>query len=423
MYLYIKDHVCALMMKILPLFKALSVAILLSALLLIVYSWNRDTPGRQVREGSSLYQLSWGHLGHLRSHVFHSTHSTVTSVEESTPPKKETQRKANKENATVLHYSRKKAQVSPPQLTDAQALLNSTKYSKPHIHDSLSTEVLGRIRVFLFFVGHARSGHRIIGSLLDAHPRIFISHEFNLFNQFSVIDKSQNLTWKENLHNLIYGKNTDLRQSRSDLKVDGLWQGKFIEVIGYKNGDTTARAYYEDSKIFLRNYQKLKSEVSVPLRIIHTLRNPFDIVSTSVVINSVNKARFKELKRVFASNSSHTGVERRYTIHNKPLVYGHINMFFKRIDAVMKLIKMFGRENVLDVHNYDLVSNPRATLSKILNFLGVAATDHYLDTCAAKVKSPSRSRNMVVWTPELILEMEDRMFNFEVFDRYSFIDD
>jgi hypothetical protein len=416
------------MMKILPLFKALTVATLLSTLLLIVYSWNRDTSGRQVREGSSLYQQSWGHLGHLRSHVFYSTHSTVTSVEESTPPKEKTRRKAkNKENVTVLHYSRKKAQVSPPQLTDAQALLNSTKYSKPHIHDSLSPEILGRIRVFLFFVGHARSGHRIIGSLLDAHPRIFISHEFNLFNQFSVIDKSQNLTWKENLYNLIYGKSTDLRQSRSDLKVDGSWQGKFnryIEVIGDKNGETTTRAYYQDSKIFLRNYQKLKSEVSVPLRIIHTVRNPFDIVSTSVVINNVNETRFKELKRVFVSN---TDVERRHTINkfkNTSKVHGHINVFFKRIDAVMKLIKIFGRENVLDVHYCDLVSNPRATLSKILNFLGVAATHHYIDTCAAKVfESPSRSRNMVVWTPELISEMEDRMFYFEVFDRYSFIDD
>jgi hypothetical protein len=358
------------------------------------------------------------------------------------PPIVRSARKKKKtKNVTDPHYNKKEIRRPLPQLQSKKQVyynpLNSQKYFKPNVQHSLSPIVISKIKQFVFFVGYARSGHSIIGTLLDAHPHIIISNEFNLFDQFSVLDEAPLSTWKENLFNLIYRRSRkDLKWSRSeqrkgyDLKVDGLWQGKFnhyIEVIGDKSGDITTRAYNEDSETFLRNYWKLKSEVSVPLRIIHTVRNPFDIVSTSVVINSVNRTRFKELKRIFVPNSSHTDVERRYTINkfnNTSKVHGHVNIFFKRIDAVTKLIDIFGRENVLDVHNCDLVSNPRATLSKILNFLGVAATHHYMDACAAKVfKSPSRSRNMVVWTPEQISEMEDRMSDYQVLDRYSFTSD
>ena len=83
----------------------------------------------------------------------------------------------------------------------------------------------------------------------------------------------------------------------------------------------------------------------------------------------------------------------------------------------MKLIEIFGRENVLDVHNCDLVADPRGSLSKIFEFLGERV-------CAEKVfKSVARSRNMVVWTPAQIEEVEARMKGYEVLDRYSFVSD
>ena len=35
------------------------------------------------------------------------------------------------------------------------------------------------VQRFCFFIGHARSGHSIIGSLLNAHPEVVISHELD----------------------------------------------------------------------------------------------------------------------------------------------------------------------------------------------------------------------------------------------------
>ena len=38
---------------------------------------------------------------------------------------------------------------------------------------------LGQLRSFCLFIGYPRSGHSLLGSLLDAHPDIAIAHEVN----------------------------------------------------------------------------------------------------------------------------------------------------------------------------------------------------------------------------------------------------
>ena len=45
----------------------------------------------------------------------------------------------------------------------------------------LPSEVINGIKKFVFFVGYAcaRSGHSIVGSLMDAHPHVVIAHEFS----------------------------------------------------------------------------------------------------------------------------------------------------------------------------------------------------------------------------------------------------
>ena len=44
----------------------------------------------------------------------------------------------------------------------------------------LSQAVIDGVEKFVLFVGYRRSGHSIIGSMMDAHPNMVISHEFNI---------------------------------------------------------------------------------------------------------------------------------------------------------------------------------------------------------------------------------------------------
>ena len=60
---------------------------------------------------------------------------------------------------------------------------NAIKIEMP---DQLPQSVIDHIKIFVFFVGHERSGHYIVASLMDSHPHMVVSHEYDLFMKLSL---------------------------------------------------------------------------------------------------------------------------------------------------------------------------------------------------------------------------------------------
>ena len=292
---------------------------------------------------------------------------------------------------------------------------------------NLSPQVINGVKNFVFFVGYERSGHSIIGALLDAHPHVVIAYEFYLFSRFQSLNRVPDKSWKRNLFDLLYKKSMadakdELAQSYKGytLEVKELWQGKFdeyIEVMGDKCGGRTSMEYLRDKNAVKRNYKKLKESLSMPMRIFHAVRNPFDIIST-LVYYAVAPVQYKQIKL-----TSSSAVQKLRASRN--MMTKKIDWFFQEVGAVVEMIdEVFGRENVLEVHNWDLVSNPRKILSRIFQFIEVDTSEQFLDACAAKVfKSVSRSRDTIEWSPELVKEVEEKMRKYEMFNRYSFNSD
>ena len=296
-------------------------------------------------------------------------------------------------------------------------------------------KITKKVKKFVLFVGYTRSGHSIIGTLMDAHPHVVISNEFNLFTKFKELNKVSYKTWKYNLFDMIYKKSAyDVWHSRGNprkgylLTVRGLWQGKFNEyvtAIGDKSGDVTTRAYAENRTEFLSNYKLLKKRLKIPIRIIHAVRNPYDMIATSAVIWNSGLEKFRKLKHTYSSNTTKGKGSSVRKFNNPGIVNSSINHVFDMFATAKELIeKVFGRKNVLDVHNCDLVADPKGTISRIFEFIGVATTSHYLDVCAGKVfRNVSRSRHTVVWSEEQKKQVEKKMREYRVLDRYSFTSD
>ena len=99
-----------------------------------------------------------------------------------------------------------------------------------------------------------------------------------------------------------------------------------------------------------------------------------------------------------------------------------INEHLNHFGAVAEMIEeVFGRKNVLEVHNCDLVDKPKETVSRIFKFMEVAASENFLDACARKVfKSASRSRDLVEWSPEHRERVEREIRKYQFFNRYNF---
>ena len=109
-------------------------------------------------------------------------------------------------------------------------------------NSGLSQFVIDQVKTFVFFLRFAHSGHSIVGSLMDSHPHIVVSHELNVFallSQGMISPTKQdifNAIWKNTQQTIINGiraKNV----KGYNLLVDGLYQGKhidYIDVIGDK---------------------------------------------------------------------------------------------------------------------------------------------------------------------------------------------
>ena len=88
------------------------------------------------------------------------------------------------------------------------------------------------------FVGYPRSGHTLIGSLLDAHPHIVIANELDIFQKWTEWAEAEKT--RENLLNKMYENSCIQAQGkgyRSATKVGrtysvpNQWQGKYKDYI------------------------------------------------------------------------------------------------------------------------------------------------------------------------------------------------
>ena len=291
----------------------------------------------------------------------------------------------------------------------------------------LSPALIKKVKNFVFFVGYERSGHSIVGSLMDAHPHVIIANEYFLFEELPGLDNISDSEWKGQLFEKLYKKSVlDAGGTRTSskkgytLEVKDLWQGRFddhIEVIGDKSGGRTTKEYMHDKESVQKYFKKLQDLVSIPVRVIHVVRNPFDIISTRVIYK-VFGTNYKQIRSALSSTMQ------KFLASNQ-FVSERICHFFREVRATVEMIEeVIGRENVLEVHNCDLVSNPRGTLSRIFQFIEVDTSEQFLDACATKVfESQSRSRDTIEWSPPLRSVVEIEMKKYKHFNRYSFSSD
>ena len=123
---------------------------------------------------------------------------------------------------------------------------------------------------------------------IDAHPNVIIAHEFFLFQRLS--QDHQRFINRSRLFNQLYKNsykvaNEGWHVSSNKVKgysldMEGAWQGRFtkLKVIGDKSGGKTTDIYTRNSQQFKDMYQQLSVSVKVPVKALHIIRNPFDMV-------------------------------------------------------------------------------------------------------------------------------------------------
>jgi len=145
---------------------------------------------------------------------------------------------------------------------------------------------LGQVRSFCLFIGYPRSGHSLVGSLLDAHPDIAIAHEVNVLGLVAGNDLDRRTLF----HTLLRRSEADAtrtagrRATGYSYAVPKGWQGQVrqLRVIGAKSGEKTSLRLGRDPG----ELNGLRRLVGAPVRLLHVTRNPFDCIARQAAIRS-----------------------------------------------------------------------------------------------------------------------------------------
>ena len=301
------------------------------------------------------------------------------------------------------------------------SLPNKNCIVKNNMTNELPKCVMDNIKTFVFFVGIGRSGHSIIGSLLDSHPHMVVAHESNLF--FRLAHGQLSLTkpvifndlWKNTrdsiLDNGLRAKSTNGKGYT--LFIDDLYQGRYvdyIEVIGDKKGRGTTEILDRQPDKWLHIYNTLKSHVTT-MKGIHVIRNPYDNIATLAFFefDNVTKENFGDIK-----NSNKTF---KFESH---VITDVINAYFRLQRAIQKGIRTYNLD-IIVIHNKNVILEPKNTLIKLCNFLQVTCSNEYLQICTNKIyKAESKTRHMIEWTTEQLRVIQQNIDKFSWFEGYNF---
>jgi hypothetical protein len=250
---------------------------------------------------------------------------------------------------------------------------------------------LQNLATYSFFIGYPRTGHTLIGALLDAHPDLVFAHELDVIMfQEAGFDREQiEYLLIENAR--LVGEAGRIWGPHA-YTVTGQWQGRFrtLKVLGdKKGGQTTTKIAQRPQRL-----QNLLSIFNNRIKFIHVVRNPFDTITYFY---------------------QQWGNRQGYTLEQTAKAY----FGMARANAMIR--KHVGSERAIDIWHEDLIANPRKDLTRICEFLDVDVEDSYLTACASIVwENPRRSRDAVEWTSQIIQSIEHELKKFDFLSRYSF---
>jgi sulfotransferase family protein len=261
-------------------------------------------------------------------------------------------------------------------------------YATSLLQSGRNAEFFRDIRTYCIFIGYPRTGHSLIGSLLDAHPRMIIAHEMDalIFLQHGF---SRNQVFHLLLENSKKMAAAGRRHSGYSYEVPNQWQGRFekLEVLGDKKGARTAMGFYHDPGLL----NVLRSKIDKELKFVHVIRNPYDVLATMT-----RRSPRKTLDR-------------------------NIDNLFKLCSSIAALKKHLPPEQIFDLRLESFVDAPKVHLEQLCSFLGVEADQGYLEDCASIVfKSPKKSRFDIQWNRQSILKVRDRMEGFSFLAGYTY---
>ncbi|MEM6468685.1 MAG: sulfotransferase [Planctomycetota bacterium] len=267
---------------------------------------------------------------------------------------------------------------------------------------------------YVQFIGFPRSGHSLVGAILDAHPAAMISHELDAMGLvkkgFSAKNVLALIRW----------------QCRNFAKHGRYWNNFQYQVptfksptmtpsvYGDKKGDWTARHLAVQSHLI----SDLQSCFGVPCKFIFVVRHPFDNISTlslrvgrrydQLRIDSANEAEFEARLR------DQQGKHVPDTIDPAML-----DDYVELSQAVANAKSLVDKDHWIEIDYEAFRQDPVPQLEKLCEFLDLEPFAAYLEAASALVNpNPNHTRFKIGWSAGQIERVKKVMDEFSFFHRF-----
>ena len=252
---------------------------------------------------------------------------------------------------------------------------------------------LASVQTYCQFVGHSRSGHSIVGALLDAHAQIALSDEVDALRYLRLGFSAEELMWLSVDVTRDQARRQRRKRGRAGAVysyfVAGQWQGRSrdLRVVGDSTAGEALHWLMEDPDLL----DRLRTLMGARrLRFILAMRNPYDNIATMM----------QRTGRTFEVAA---------------------DRYFENWRLLDGLRERLGPDELATVRHEDLVTAPRDELARLCRFLGVEASPDYLEACASILfPTPSRTRSSMAWSDAQQQRVDREIATFEALRGYSF---
>ncbi len=234
------------------------------------------------------------------------------------------------------------------------------------------------VQSYCMFVGYPRSGHSVIGRLLDAHPKIVIAHQLGALQLVHLGFGRSQIFYLLARNSRLFAE-AGSSWSGYSCHIPTQWQGRFekLRVIGDKQGQGATLRLRARPWLLPR----LRRRVGCSVKLIHVIRNPYDNIST--------------IHRRAAEQGSRSELK------------DSVETYFSLCEAVAAIRAGTDSADWFEIKHESFIEDPKACLAELCGFLGVSASSNYLEDCAGVVfEAPHRSRFEAAWNRALIDEVD-----------------
>jgi hypothetical protein len=250
------------------------------------------------------------------------------------------------------------------------------------------------LQSFVYFVGYPRSGSSTLGSLLDAHENMIISHEVNILDYLTRGFSRNHLLYLVERNSQLFNKSGRDSSGYKGI-VEGQMNGRAttLKILGDKKAGKTS--YLLENKPELLNL--LQEKLKIPVKGIHIVRNPFDMITTQ----------------------AYGGNEKQAAVTKARIDYA-IDFCFLKLDTLNALIQS-GKHEIYTLKHESLLQQPNEELLKLLDWLKMSASDEYLSACVKHLyKAPHKSRHKYNWSENEISRVNKKIEIIPFLNGYSF---